>query len=261
LNFSFAAGPIKPDDQIILASDEWCPYNCIPGSKKPGFMIEITRAALGLKGIDVIYKTMNWSRAHHKAGKGEIDGVIGVTTTEADEMNLAYGTEPLGLSYFAFIMHKDNDWKFAGPASLPDISFGIIQDYVNGEIIAEYLEQEPDNVTVQTGLNAFEKNMKLVMAGRLDAAIDDAAVAADKLQALGISDQTRIEALDEVPLPIFIAFKPGKEGEKLSRLLDEGVAELRRMGWLQDILAKYGQTDWKQDMATSCAPNCPKQAN
>ena len=248
------------DKKIIIAADEWCPYNCEPGSKKPGFMVEITQAALGLRGIEVEYEMINWSRAYHKVERGEIDGVIGVTTEEADEVNLAYGEEPLGLSYFSFAMRADDDWKFTGPASLDDITFGIIQDYDNGPVIAEYLTKNPKNVTIQAGDNAFDLNLKRVLAGRLDAAIDDAAVISARINEMGIADKIRLEPLDEVPLPIFIAFKPGAEGERLSRLLDEGVRELRRIGWLADILARYGLRDWKQDYVDSCMPNCPDGA-
>ncbi len=247
LGFYNANADGEKNKKIVIVADEWCPYNCTPGSEMPGFMVEITRAALGLKGVDVEYQTLNWSRARHKVSKGELDGVIGVTTEEADEANLAYGNEPLGLSYFSFVLRKDNHWEFTGPSSLDEISFGIIQDYDNGPVIADYLTLERKNVVIQAGDNAFKKNMKLVMADRLDAAIDDAAVASLRLKEMGLLQKTRLVALDEVPLPIFMAFKPGKDGERLAQQLDEGVQELRRMGWLQDILARYGLKDWKQE--------------
>ena len=28
---------------IVIAADQWCPINCVPGSDRPGFMIEIAR--------------------------------------------------------------------------------------------------------------------------------------------------------------------------------------------------------------------------
>lgn len=246
----FATSPSLAGEQVVIAADEWCPYNCKPGSEKPGFMIEITQAALNLKGVDIQYKTLNWSRALHKIRKGNLDGVVGVTVEEADEANLSYGKYPLGMSSFVFVMRKDSNWAFKGIESLSKISFGIIQDYDNGPIISKYMESDPDNVVVKTGQDAFEKNLKLVLANRLDAVIDDSAVVANRLKEMGLTDKTRLVALDKTPLPIFIAFKPGPEGQRLAKLLDEGVDELRRIGWMRDILSRYGLSDWKQDLAT-----------
>lgn len=247
--------------QITIASDEWCPYNCDSDSEKPGFMVEIAKAAFALNNIGVKYEVLNWSRALRLTHKSRIDGALGATYEEAEDAGLEYGTQPMGLSYFAFVTLKENGWTYTNPKSLSKIRFGIVQDYDNGPVIDDYMALKPDNVLVQTGLSGFEKNMKLVMNGRLGAALDDAFVAAYKLSNMGISEYVKIVPLDEIPFAVSIAFKPGKEGKRLARLLDEGIIELRKSGELTQILAKYGLTDWMQTRAKNCVPDCATAVN
>lgn len=72
-------------DMIVLMADEWCPYNCEPGSDSQGFMVEIAREAFMPFGHEIEYATLNWARALHRAALGEINGVIGALPDEAPE--------------------------------------------------------------------------------------------------------------------------------------------------------------------------------
>jgi len=231
--------------KIIISSDEWCPYNCSPNTDTPGFMIEITKAAFGHSGVEVVYKPTNWSRVLQLTRTGEIDGALGATADEAHDEGLVYGTEPMALSSFVFVVRKELDWKFQGPESLSKIRFGIVQDYDNGPVIGEYMAFKPKNVIVQVGNSAFEKNIRLVMANRLDAAIDDSIVAAYKLSKMGLTSETKFVALDKEPLAISIAFSPNPKGRSLSKMLDNGIQHIRKTGQLGKILSKYGLKDWK----------------
>jgi len=231
--------------KIIIASDEWCPYNCAPEAKDQGFMVEIARAAFKLSNIEIEYQTSNWSRVLKLTREGQIEGALGSTADEASENGLTYGAEPMAQSYFAFIVRKDSDFVYQDLTSLDKISFGIIQDYDNGPDIAKYMAGKPKNVVVQVGNNAFEKNIRLVTAGRIDAAIDDSSYAAYALTQMGLRDQTKLVALDKEPIAIAIAFSPTQKGKILAATLDKGIRKLRASGDLAKILAKYGQRDWK----------------
>lgn len=30
--------------KVVLGADEWCPYNCTPGSNQPGYVVELAKA-------------------------------------------------------------------------------------------------------------------------------------------------------------------------------------------------------------------------
>jgi len=234
-----------PAEIITISADEWCPYNCSQKEGYPGFMIEIAKAAFKLSNIDVTYKPSNWSRTIKLVKDGKIDGGVGVTEEEARSENFAYGKEPMGQSSFVFVVRKDEKWRFTGPESLPKIRFGIIQDYDNGPVINTYMATKPGNVVTQVGSDGFKKNMKLVLAGRINAAIEDGTVAAYELSTMGLADKTKFVALDEEPLPVSIGFTPGPKGERLASILDAGIQKLRSTGQLAKILARYGLKDWK----------------
>ncbi len=42
-------------DTITIAADNWCPMNCEPESKEPGFMVEIAQSILAKAGHKVVY--------------------------------------------------------------------------------------------------------------------------------------------------------------------------------------------------------------
>jgi polar amino acid transport system substrate-binding protein len=50
-------------ETINIVSDEWCPYNCVPGSDRPGFGIEIAMEAYAPHDIQVNYTTQDWDAA------------------------------------------------------------------------------------------------------------------------------------------------------------------------------------------------------
>lgn len=40
---------VKAEEVITLVADEWCPYNCVPNSEKPGYAIEIAQEIFNKK--------------------------------------------------------------------------------------------------------------------------------------------------------------------------------------------------------------------
>ena len=66
-------------ETIILVADTWCPYNCDPGSKYPGFMVEIAQRVFSAAGHQVVYQVEPWNRAVLSVQSGRFQGLIGVT--------------------------------------------------------------------------------------------------------------------------------------------------------------------------------------
>jgi len=73
-------------DVVTLRADEWCPYNCAPGSHQPGFAIEIAQRAFEPIGATVDYQTMTWSRALVEVRRGVYDGAVAATKFEAPRL-------------------------------------------------------------------------------------------------------------------------------------------------------------------------------
>ena len=49
------------NDKLKVRADLWCPYNCEPKDKSPGYMVEVLQIAFGKENInydDILQKTL-----------------------------------------------------------------------------------------------------------------------------------------------------------------------------------------------------------
>ncbi len=230
-------------DVIRLRADHWCPFNCDPGSDRPGFMVEIAREALALYGHEVDYQTMNWSRSLEFARSGRIDGVIGTEPEESPD--LIYGP--------ALARYREVAAFRAGEAVMIDsveamtgMRLGAIAEYEYADAILDYIAAHADDrslVQMLSGDHALRQNLLKLLAGRIDIVPEDRSVLLYTLDAMGVAD--RIEYSPELDTTdLFIAFSPELETSVLyAAQLTEGYERLRASGRVAEILARYGLAD------------------
>lgn len=249
----FISLPVMAKD-LVLVADEWCPYNCKPGSDRPGYMIEIARAAFTPQGHRVIYQTLNWARAVAETRQGRFDAVVGAF--QGDAPDFVFPDEPLGQSGNALFVTAASEWRYLGPESLRGMRIGIIRSYDYGDLIARLLSHA--ELDMVSGDNGLATNIKKLRLGRIDGFIEDISVALFRLEAMGLRS-------DIVPLPgvvdyedAYIAFSPALNGaDYYGRALSQAVVRMRRDGRLQAILGRYGLEDWqnRQRSPTTVGPN------
>lgn len=231
---------------ITLVSDEWCPYNCTPGSDKPGFMIEVATKVFADAGHTVEYSIVPWSRAVEETRKGKYDGAVGAT--QGDTEGFVFPDNDLGLSANVFIAKKGSAWKFADMGSLSTISLGVIRDYSYGDELDAYVEQNAKDATkvqVASGEDGLGTNIKKLEAGRIGALVEDRNVVEYELASLG-KQAAYVEVGNLGEDPLYIAFSPAKPtSAEYAKLLSDGIAKLRASGELAKILEKYGLKDWR----------------
>ncbi len=232
---------------ITIVADEWCPYNCTPGSDKPGYMIELAQQILGEAGHTIDYRNMPWSRAIEEARKGRFDAIVGAARGDAPDF--VYPENALGVSSNVFVVPKGASWRYRDIGSLAEISFGSIRDYSYGDELDAYItehEKDARRVQVASGDDALSTNIKKLAAGRIGAAVEDRNVIEYFLADTGQQGNFEIAGnLGEDPL--YIAFPPGGErSSEYARQLSEGVARMRASGELAALLKKYGLRDWQQ---------------
>ncbi len=228
-------------DTIVLMADEWCPYNCKPGSEAPGFMVEIASEALAPYGHEIDYQTLNWARSLHRAELGEIDGVIGAVPEEAPEF--IFGP-PIG-TYVDVVAFRSGE--ALDPDTIADhgnLRLGAINGYEYYGVVNEYIElHASDSYLVQymSGEDALAKNLRKLIAGRLDMVAEVRAVLEYTLANTGLKDQVEL-ALTDDKNDIYIAFSPASPlSQTYADQLNEGVAQLRESGRFREIMLKYGQ--------------------
>ncbi len=233
---------------IVVVADQWCPINCIPGSERPGFMIEIAREVFAGIGYEVDYQLMPWSRAIVSARKGRVHAIVGAYRGDAPDFVFP-DNEQGRIGPAALFTRAESDWVYTGPESLESIQLGAILDYDYGERLNSYIEANAAGygVQVMTGHSPLEKNIEKLLMGRIDVVVEAEPVFVYEAGEIGVRDRVRYAGEAAAPENAYIAFSPVVDGsEEYARVLSEGMETLRASGALERILARYGLEDWRQ---------------
>ncbi len=236
-------------DTIVLAADPWMPYNGEPESKTPGYCIDIAKAIFEKAGHKIIYQVTPYTRAIPNARDGKVTGVVGAA--KGDVPDFIFPANEMGHSSNVFFVKKGNSWKYKGISSIKTIKIGVIQDYTYGDdpfdnYIKNAAEKHNPNVEITTGENALEKLINMVIAGRIDAIIEDGLVMQYTLKQLGKANEVSLSGNLSEASAIYIAFPPkNPKSKEYAKILSDGITQLRTSGELKKILARYGVSDWK----------------
>ena len=233
-------------DNLVIAGDSWCPFNCEPKTANPGFMVEIAQNALAKAGHTVVYEVMPWLRAVHECRAGKLDGVVGAYIDDAPDF--IFPKNELGMNSDGIFTLKGNPWSYKGIASLSGISLGAIKGYAYGSHeINEYLKKGGKGVQLVFGDNALELNIKKLLEGsRIDAIVESPAVFWYKVSSMNLKNRFKAAGNVSNPKKLYIAFSPANpKAKEYAQILSDGMDALRKSGELKAILKKYGQEDWK----------------
>jgi len=237
-------------NELILAADEWCPYNCEPGSERQGYMVDLAVDILGEAGHTVKYRALNWSRSIEWAREGKFHGIIGASKQEAPDF--IYPEEPQGIAENHFWVLKGDPWRFNGINSLEGRWLGIIQDYDYGKALSDFIKTHGGTLKAQerAGDDALDVLIKKLIHGRINVLNEDKNVFLYKINSMNKKELFADAGYDMTPLQtnyIYIAFSPHhKEAITYAKLLNDGIKRYRKNGKLNRILSRYGLTDWKK---------------
>ncbi len=238
------------EKRIIIAADEWCPYNCTPKKEKEGYIVEIAKEVFAKNGYTVEYQVIPWEQALLGAKEGKFHAVIGANREEGT--GLVFPQETIGISVFKFFVPAESAWNYTTPESLHEVAVGVVRGYNYGALDSYFEENIDDNTRVQilSSDSSGELNVKKLVNGRIQALYDDHYVIEHILNENGWNGKVREAGSANEPNPqedyIYIAFSPEKpEAQELADLYDSGITELRKSGRLKEILARYGLKDWK----------------
>jgi polar amino acid transport system substrate-binding protein len=233
-------------DKISIRADSWCPFNCAPGDKDKGFMLEIAEFSLAKKGHTIDYQTMPWPRALAEAKDGKIDAVVGAAEPDVRDAKLVVGKESLGITNNCMFAKDSSTAKFSGPADIKNFKkIGVVQDYSYGDDLDGALKATKGVLEPIGGDNPQELNIRKLEADRIDAVLEDSAVMGYVMKKVGTKGIKKL-GCEPKSGPVYIGFSAkSPKGAEYSKLLDDGVQELRKSGKLKEIMAKYGLSDWK----------------
>jgi polar amino acid transport system substrate-binding protein len=235
-------------ETITLAADEWAPFNIQPGKQPEGYMVDIAREVFQAHGITVVYQLVPWKRALEGTKKGEYTAAIGPTHAEAPY--LIFPKEELAQNFLSFWVKKGNPWRFKNRDSIKQISLGVIEGYDYRKWLNVYAtnnRQDSSKIQFVSGTAPMEMNLRKLLAGRIDALVDNEAVVRYSAKQLGMLDKIELAGHGTEPADCYIAFSPvNQHSRSYARILSDGIVKLRKTGRLKQILAGYGLRDWKQ---------------
>jgi len=229
--------------EISLCADAWCPYNCAPGSSRPGMAVEIAQEIFGAAGDHVDYQEVNWARCVEDARSGRFTGIIGAIPSDAPDFT--FPKVPIGMSGDGYAVRNGDDFKFDGEASLKGRVLGVIRSYSFSGPIGAYIAAHMNDGRVEfvSGDAALAKNLDKLVAGRVDVVLDDKNVMLHSINELGLKDRLHV-VNGRNDAPIYIAFSPrAQQPGKLADMFDAGIRRLRASGRLAQILARYDLQD------------------
>ncbi len=237
--------PVVSSGEIInIVSDEWCPYNCEPGSDRPGFGIEIAMEAYAPLGITVNYTTKDWDAAVEETRAGKYAAVI--SAYKEDAPGFIFPKNEFGVSGNAFFVRKGDSWKYTDLASLTGKKMGLIEGYSYGELLDEHFKSDGQELFFAAGDKALDSLMEKLVKGEVDVICEDPFVFHLRAKELYLSNKVSAAGQAGIPLPLYVAFSPAlPASQKLADGLSEGIDKLRENGRFKAILKKYGISDWR----------------
>jgi polar amino acid transport system substrate-binding protein len=237
-------------DQLSFVLDPYCPYTCADRQSNeledpPGFIVDIVRRVFEARAHTVRIEVRPWKRALHSVTIGEYLGLLG--TTRYDSPDLIFPEQESGMIRGCLYVRADDPWQYTGSDSLAGRIVGGVQGVFYGQFQNYIIQHDgTDAVQLLAGTDALPRNVKKLIAGRIDLLLENQPVMRHFLQKQGGAERVR-EAACVAEFMIYIAFSPQfPKAQEYARILSEGMDELRASGELQAILSQYGLTDWRE---------------
>ncbi len=235
-------------DTLRIATDEWCPYDCLPGQNdgKVGYLGDLLVETMKARGHKVEFVEVSYTRGLELVREGKLDGTMACFREEAPDF--VFPDFSLGKSNSTFFSLKSSSWKYTGVESLKQAKMiGMIDgyDYVDPTVMA-YLNKRPNNVLAMKGEKPLERLLEMLISGRITTIIEDKSVLEYKINQMGKADLIKISGVTDVVIDVFASFSPKKESsKKYAKILSEETIKMRKDGRLKALLDKYGIKDWQ----------------
>lgn len=234
----------ESDRHLLVVADPWCPHNCLAGSEKEGYMVDIAREAMAGSGYTLEYQNISWARALKMTRDGQAHAVVGAFRTDAPDF--VFPEVAQGRASISLFTHPASDWTYRGMASLEGQTLLAINGYSYTEALDSYIDSNRDNperIWILSGPAPLKRALSLLEKDRTDIfAEDDYVMAWVTMNDPDIERPRRAGQVGETLS--YLAFSPALESSpELARVLSEGTRTLIESGRVNAILESYGLID------------------
>jgi len=220
---------------INLVADSWPPFSD-KNSPSGGLSVEIAKEALKERGYSIRVHFVPWPRALQEIASGASDVLPEVWLTHSNREFL-HCSEPYAYNDLKFIKKKGSDFEYQGLDSLKGKTVGVVRDYGYTD------EFDMSTVFKKEGVTDQILNIKKLLAGRIDLAIDDPVVVERLVKSESEDLFKEIEftknSLALVPL-YFCAGKSSGKNKEIVTDFNSGLERMKNDGTYDRLLKKYG---------------------
>lgn len=241
------AQPLRADI-IEVRADYWMPYTGDPAAERPGYIVELLRAAFPNDTIN--YKIGPWAQACADLAEGKIDAILGATPN--DSPGAVLPEQAIGSDRTIFYIKKGTAWRYKGVESLKSIRLAAAAGYaydMDGTFDSYLKHATVPAVQFGTGAAPLEANIAKLRKAEVDAVVENASVMLWTLKQLRVptGEIHSAGALAKEGGPLYVAFTAKKPiSTARAEQLSATVAKLRKSGELAKLLALYDLDDWKR---------------
>ncbi len=226
---------IKEKGEITIATEgTWAPWTYHDENDElVGFDIEVAKAIADKIGVSANFIEGEWDGllAGIEAGRYDIMA-NGVEVTEERAAKYTF-SEPYAYAKVAVIVSGDND----DINSLEDLSGKKTANTISSTYAAIAEEYGAD----VTGVDDLNQTLELLLAGRIDATLNDEVTFYDYMKAHPDAN-LKIAAYGDSSL-VCIPMRKGEETASLQEAINTAIDELREAGTLSEISEKYFGVD------------------
>lgn len=217
-------------ETLILATDEWPPYEYDHGKK--GIAVDLIKAISETEKIPVNIKVYSWARGVNLVKTRQICGIFLIQQNTERKKYMYFMDEPLVLGNDVLFYRKERNYK--NRKNLKGLKIGVVIGYIYPSGFWKDVSQsEIDNTASDT-----YQLLKKVLAGRVDMVIVDKRVGSYILKRMG-----RFNEISYIPKgynrEYSIAFSKKPENKVIIKKFQNGLKKIKQNGKYQKILNKY----------------------
>ncbi|WP_157822935.1 MULTISPECIES: ABC transporter substrate-binding protein [unclassified Shewanella] len=227
-------------EQIVIASDIWCPYICANNS---GYFVELTQQAFLTVGVTAKFETIPFKRALRLAQRDKIHAVLAINQESIKRCKLQTSNIVLGQNTNDFYVHASNSWQYSTLTDLEDKAVASILGYNYGDELNQYLEQSPLSFYA-SGESPFKTNLNLLIKDRVDVLLGNRYVVEHTAQVFGYSEDIKFAGSDGNSTSLYVGFSHKDLEKNYQHKFAEGIENIKQSGQYQAILKKYHIEPW-----------------
>ncbi|MDT8989459.1 transporter substrate-binding domain-containing protein [Curvibacter sp. APW13] len=225
-----------------IRADHWCPYNCTPGTDRPGYMIEILQRTAAKHGHTLDYRLMPWPRALQQAREGLITGVVGMVASNREGLLLS---DKMGVDATCVFVLKGSTLRYRRVSDLDSFGrIGIVEGYGYPDEFMQWQKRHARQVQAVAGENTLQMQAKKLTSQRIEAFVENVNVVrhseseVPELRWVGNAGCMQEEDL------YFGYSKKVPHAASIKQMVDQELAAMKKNGELNKLLEKYRVAPW-----------------